>query len=153
MSPVTKKKKNEWIEWIKAIFIAIIIAFILISFVFSTSVVECDSIDPTLFDGDRIVFNIFIYLIRKHDRDDIVIIQKLFKNYVISIIALSCETIELKNHTLYINGSEYEQMYIDEEAKTNTGNFGPYDIPEESYFVMGDNRAISKDSRNGLGLI
>jgi len=153
MSPVTKKKKNEWIEWIKAIFIAIIIAFLVRSFVFSTSVVEGESMDPTLSDGERIVFNKFIYLISKPEREDIVIIQKPFKNYVKRIIALPGETIEMKNHTLYINGSEYEQMYIDEEAKTNTGNFGPYDIPEESYFVMGDNRAISKDSRNGLGLI
>lgn len=153
MSPVAEAKKNEWIEWAKAILIAIIFAFLLKSFVFSTSVVEGESMDPTLSNGERIVFNKFIYLVGKPDRGDVVIIKRPFKNYVKRIIALPGETIEMRNHILYINGVEYEQLYINKEAQEKTGNFGPYAIPEKNYFVMGDNRAISKDSRNGLGLI
>lgn len=147
------KSRNEWMEWSKAIIFAIVIAILLRTFIFSTSIVEGESMDPTLEDGERIIFNKIVYLVGKPARGDVVIIQHPFKNYVKRIIALPGETVEMKNHELYINDEIYDQPFITEEAKNHTGNFGPLVIPEKSYFVMGDNRAISKDSRNGLGFI
>ncbi|HLR68066.1 signal peptidase I [Virgibacillus alimentarius] len=147
------KKKNEWVEWIKAIVIAIVIAFLLRNFVFATSIVDGDSMAPTLENGERVVFNKFSYLIGDPEHGDIVIIQRPQKNYVKRIIGLPGETIEIVNHDIYINGKKYEENFVNKEAKMLTGNFGPIKIPEGSYFVMGDNRAISKDSRNGLGFI
>lgn len=148
-----EKKKNDGWNGIKAIFIAIILVFILRTFVFSASVVEGGSMAPTLEHGNKIIFNKIVYLIGEPERDDIVIIQRPHKNYVKRIIGLPGEIIEIKNHVLYINDEAYEQSYINEEAILNTGNFGPVEVPKDSYFVMGDNRAISKDSRNGLGFI
>ncbi|MGM8211918.1 signal peptidase I [Virgibacillus sp. W0430] len=147
------KKDNEWIEWGKAIVIALLLAFFLRSFVFATSIVEGESMDPALEDGERVIFNKFIYIISEPDRGDIVIIKRPHKNYVKRIIALPEETIEMKDHVLYINGIEQKQPFITESAKLLTGNFGPIQVPSQSYYVMGDNRAISKDSRNGLGFI
>ncbi|KKE79005.1 signal peptidase I [Bacilli bacterium] len=149
----SKKQKNEWIEWLKAIVIAIIIAFFLRTFIFATSIVEGESMDPTLEDGERVIFNKLIYLIDEPSRGDIVIIQRPTKNYVKRVIGLPGETIEINEGELYINGERYNQTFLSEEARLQTNNFGPETIPEDSYFVMGDNRAISKDSRNGLGLI
>ncbi|MEN2766618.1 signal peptidase I [Ornithinibacillus xuwenensis] len=148
-----KKGKNEWVEWGKAIVIAIILAFLLRSFIFATSIVEGDSMDPTLQDGERVIFNKFVYLIGEPNRGDIVIIQRPEKNYVKRIIGLPGETIEIKNHQLYVNNELYDQRFLTEDAKNHTGNYGPITIPEGRYFVMGDNRSISKDSRNGLGFI
>lgn len=148
-----KKKRNEWLEWIKAVFVAIILVLILRTFVFSASVVEGESMSPTLDDGNKIIFNKLVYLVGEPERADVVIIQRPLKNYVKRIIALPGEVIEIRNHILYINDEVYEQSYISEEAILNTGNFGPIEVPKDSYFVMGDNRAISKDSRNGLGFI
>ncbi|WP_064965380.1 signal peptidase I [Ornithinibacillus contaminans] len=154
MSFLTKtKEKNEWLEWGKAILIAIILAFLLRTFIFATSIVEGDSMDPTLQDGERVIFNKFVYLIDGPDRGDIVIIQRPDKNYVKRIIGLPGETIEIRNHKLYINNDLHEQTFLSEDAKNHTGNFGPITIPKDRYFVMGDNRSISKDSRNGLGFI
>src|SRR5699024_9388655 len=147
------KKQNEWVEWGKAILVAIIITFILHSFVFATSIVEGESMYPALEDGERIVFNKFIYRISEPERGDIVIIQHPEKNYVKRVIGLPNETIEVRDHLLYIDGKEQTQTFVDEYESKFTGNFGPIQIPEHSYFVMGDNRAISKDSRNGLGFI
>lgn len=147
------KKKNEWIEWIKAIIIAIVITFGLKTFIISTSVVEGESMAPTLNDGDRIIFNKLIYLIGEPDRGDVVIIQRTLKNYVKRVIALPGEKIEMKNHILYIDDQQYDQSFIAESARKHTGNFGPIEVPDDQYFVMGDNRAVSKDSRNGLGFI
>lgn len=147
------KKKNEWMEWIKAILVALILVLILRTFVFSASVVEGESMSPTLEHGNKIIFNKFVYLIGEPQRNDVVIIQRPLKKYVKRVIGLPGEVIEIRNHVLYIDDEAYEQSYISEEAILNTGNFGPIEVPEDSYFVMGDNRAISKDSRNGLGFI
>src|SRR5699024_10813112 len=75
------------------------------------------------------------------------------KTYVKRIIGLPGETIFVKDHTLYINDEVYEQTFLTEDTLIRRGNFGPIRIPNDSYFVMGDHRAISKDSRNGLGFI
>lgn len=148
-----KKKRNEWIEWGKAIIIAVLLAFFLKSFVFATSIVEGESMEPTLQNGERVIFNKLVYIIGEPSRGDIVIIERPLKNYVKRVIGLPGEKIEMKNHELYINDELYEQSFISEEAINRTGNFGPITVPEDSYFVMGDHRAISKDSRNGLGFI
>jgi len=140
-------------EWGKAIVIAILLAFIIRTFVFATSIVEGESMYPALEDGERIVFNKLIYIVSEPSRGDIIIIQHPHKNYVKRIIGLPNETIEMRNHTLYINGVEQDNSYVNDYDALLTGNFGPITLPEESYFVMGDNRAISKDSRNGLGFI
>lgn len=153
MSSLAEPKKNEWIEWGKAIIIAIFLAFILRTFVFATSIVEGDSMYPALEDGERIIFNKLVYIVSEPKRGDIVIIQQPQRNYVKRIIGLPNEVIEMKDHDLFINGEKQPTSFVDEYDTMLTGNFGPIKIPEDSYFVMGDNRAISKDSRNGLGLI
>lgn len=108
---------------------------------------------PVLEEGDRVVFNKAAYLFEAPERGDIVIIQRPIKNYVKRIIALPGETIEVKNNTLFINGNQYTQHFLTEKEIKKTTDFGPITIPSDSYFVMGDNRMISKDSRNGLGLV
>lgn len=146
-------KKSEWLDWLKAIIIAVMIALFLKTFVFTTSIVEGESMEPVLEDGERVIFNKMIYMIGEPKRGDIVFIQRPAKNYVKRIIGLPKETLEIYQGELYINGEKHPQAYLNEEAKQLTGNVGPITIPDNSYFVMGDNRAISKDSRNGLGLV
>lgn len=154
MSSLTQaREKKEWVEWGKAILIAIILAFLLRTFIFATSIVEGDSMDPTLQDGERVIFNKLIYLVDEPDRGDIVIIHRPEKNYVKRVIGLPGETIEIRNHQLYINNELYDQTFLTEDAINHTGNYGPITVPRGRYFVMGDNRSISKDSRNGLGFI
>ncbi|GAB3068403.1 signal peptidase I [Virgibacillus ainsalahensis] len=147
------KRKNEWIEWGKAILIALLIAFILRSFVFATSIVEGESMEPTLENGERVIFNKIVYLLDEPERGDVVIIERPSKNYVKRVIGLPGETIAVNGSELYINGEKYEQTFLDEGYLRQSGNFGPIEIPQDSYYVMGDNRSVSKDSRNGLGFI
>ncbi|HLR01961.1 MAG TPA: signal peptidase I [Virgibacillus sp.] len=147
------KKKSEWLEWTKAIIIAVLLAFFLRTFVFATSIVEGESMDPTLENGERVIVNKFVYLFGEPERGDIVIIQRPTKNYVKRVIGMPGETVKMENHSLYIDDKKYTERFINQDAIDHTGNFGPVTIPDDSYFVMGDNRAISKDSRNGLGFI
>ncbi|TRM12234.1 signal peptidase I [Lentibacillus cibarius] len=147
------KKKNEWLEWGKAILIAIILALFLRTFIFATSIVDGESMEPTLEDGETVLFNKFTYLFEEPEREDIVIIKRPLKNYVKRVIGLPGETISVKNKTLYIDGEAYNQSFLNNERLKMTGHVGPVKVPKDNYFVMGDNRAISKDSRNGLGFI
>ncbi len=76
------------------------------------------------------------------------------------LIGLPGDTVQMKDDTLYINGKKVSEPYLSENRKEAeavgvklTGDFGPVKVPEGKYFVMGDNRQRSMDSRNGLGLI
>lgn len=143
----------EWFEWVKAILIALILVFLLRSFVFATSIVEGTSMVPALENGERIIFNKFIYLVSEPKRGDIIIIEQPNKNYVKRIIGMPGETIEGNNFQILIDGEEQELTFVERANYLLSGNFEPVLIPDDYYFVMGDNRALSKDSRNGLGLI
>ena len=88
-------KKEIW-KWTKAIVIAIILAFLLRTFVFATSIVEGTSMNPTLHNGERVIFNKAVYLIGSPDRGDIVIIQHPHKNYVKRIIGLPMKLSKVK---------------------------------------------------------
>lgn len=150
---MTTHDNNSLIGWIKAFLIAAVIAVLLNTFIFSSSIVEGISMEPTLQDEDRIIFNKLIYLVSEPGRGDIVMIKKDNKNYVKRIIGMPGESIKMSNHNLYINNEEQHQTYVDRHGDILTGSFGPTEIPHDYYYVIGDNRAVSKDSRNGLGLI
>lgn len=150
---VSQNVRNEVWEWAKAILFALLIAFLIRHFVFATSIVEGTSMDPTLEDGERVLYNKMVYLIGEPSRGDIVIIQRPNKNYVKRVIGLPNDEITVKDHNLYVNGKAIPQKYLHQDAIKQTNDFGPVIVPEGKYFVMGDNRSISKDSRTGLGFI
>src|SRR5690625_7181683 len=100
MSSVAETKNNhEWLDWVKAIIIAILLAFLLRTFVFATSVVEGESMYPALEDGEKIIFNKLIYMISDPERGDIVIIQHPQKKYMKRIVSLQNQTIEIDDNT------------------------------------------------------
>ncbi|MEC0495369.1 signal peptidase I [Bacillus glycinifermentans] len=156
------KKKNSLFEWVKAIVIAVALALLIRTFLFEPYLVEGTSMDPTLHDGERL----FVYKTVKYagelKRGDIVIIDGDEKNvhYVKRLIGLPGDTVQMKDDTLLINGKKVDEPYLSHNKKEAeevgvklTGDFGPVKVPEGKYFVMGDNRQRSMDSRNGLGLI
>lgn len=157
MSNVAAELKS----WLKAIVIAIVIAFIVHSFIFSSYTVEGQSMEPTLFNNEKMIVSKMDF-IHSFEHGDIIIIEGLQEGifYVKRLIGLPGDTIEMKADVLYVNGKEVAEDYLYEkkaiahsQGNLLTGNFGPLTVPEGEYFVMGDNRLNSTDSRNGLGLI
>lgn len=138
---------------IKILIAFFIVGFLTQVFVFHSSIVQGESMLPIMEEGDRVIFNKAAYLFEDPERGDIIIIQRPIKNYVKRIVAMPGETIEVRDNVLFINGKKHQQSYLPESEIKKTTDFDAITVPHNSYFVMGDNRLISKDSRNGLGFI
>jgi signal peptidase I len=156
---MNNKTKREAKSWGKSLFVAFGIAMIVRTFLFSPYLVEGSSMEPTLHNQEKILVNKLNWTDSFHI-GEIVIIKGKEENYVKRIIGLSGDTIVMKNDKLTINGVLFEESYLSQNrelAKQTgsqlTGDFGPITVPKNKYFVMGDNRLYSKDSRNGLGFI
>lgn len=168
---VQGKLKNELVEWIKAIAFALLVAFVIKQFLFTPVLVKGASMEPTLEENDRVIVNKIGPKFKSVDRFDIVVINNVMidneeKNIIKRIIGLPGDKIEYKNDQLYINGEKYSEPYLDQYKKelNDTGSLtydftleqdlGETTVPEGYYFVLGDNRRKSNDSRNPeLGFI
>lgn len=154
------KKKNETLEWVKALLIAFGIFAIIRLFLFTPIVVDGISMMPTLEHGDKMIVNKISYTIGEPDRFDIVVFHAPEgKDFIKRVIGLPGDTVEYKDDVLYINGKKYEEPYLDTYKKeisegTLTEDFTLVEkiqretVPEGYVFVMGDNRRKSKDSRH-----
>lgn len=152
------KKSQEIISWGKSVFIAFAIVVVVRTFVFAPYIVDGASMEPTLHDQEKIFVN--KVNTDQIDREDIVIIKGEDENYVKRIIGLPGDMIEIREDQLLINGVVHNEEYLEEnreqaneQGSVLTGDYGPVLVPEGHYFVLGDNRLRSMDSRNGLGFI
>ncbi|MCG5103509.1 signal peptidase I [Oceanobacillus alkalisoli] len=160
------KKKNEWIEWTKALLVALGLAFIVRMFLFAPIIVDGPSMLPTLHDRDQMIVNKFSYYFNDPERFDIVVFHASSqKDFIKRVIGLPGEHVAVNDDVLYINGEPVEQDFLPvNENDANTidsvrNDFaleeipGNYDvIPEGHVLVLGDNRGNSTDSRM-IGLI
>ena len=133
--------------WVKVIVSAIIIALLVDFLIIANAVVPTGSMETTIPAGSRIMGLRLYYDFNEPERGDIVIFKypdDESVDYLKRIIGLPGETVEIIRGKVYINGELLDEPYLSEEP---TGDFGPYQVPEDSYFMLGDNRAVSKDSR------
>ena len=140
--------KTEIISWIKLILSAFVIAFILKTYIFQVALVNQISMEPTLHEGQVLIIAKINYLFKDPARGEIVVLKDELENkYLIKrVIGLPGEVIEIKNDKVYINGEELKPDYT--EAPTQDNGFLKSKVPEGKYFVMGDNRLHSRDSRS-----
>ena len=141
---------REILDWIIVIVVSAVLAFALDKFIIVNAKIPSASMEPTIMTGDRLIGNRLAYLNEDPQRGDIVIF--LFPDnekelFIKRVIGLPGETVEIKDGEVYINDSATP---LDESAYLTTiplGDFGPYKVPEGAYFMMGDNRNNSMDSR------
>lgn len=133
--------------YIKLLAIAIVAALLINNFVIVNAEVPTGSMNNTIMEGDRLIGFRFSYLFSLPKRGDIIIFKypdDETQNYVKRVIGIPYDTVEIKNGVVYVNNSAIDEPYLKEPMR---GNFGPYILSEDQYFVMGDNRNDSKDSR------
>lgn len=145
----SQKIKKELIDIIKTIVIAIIVAFIITNFIIVNAIVPTGSMKNTIMPNDRLIAFRLSYLFSSPERGDIIVFRAPDDEemlYVKRIIGMPGETINIIDGKVYINDSEQplDDEYIMEDM---LGSFGPYTVPEDSYFMLGDNRNDSQDSR------
>ena len=140
--------KIEIMSWIKTILLALALAVFINNVVIVNAVVPSGSMENTIMVEDRIVAFRLSYFFSEPERGDIVIFRYPDNEeilYVKRVMGLPGDVLEIIDGTLYINGEAYEnEEYLKEEM---IGSFGPYTVPDESYFMLGDNRNDSLDSR------
>ncbi len=163
------KTKSKVREYIEAILLAIVIAFFIRTFVIQAYKIPSGSMKPTLQIGDHILVSKFNYGVKlpflrstlipigTPKRGDILVFiypEDRSKDFIKRLIGLPGDTIEIRNKKIFLNGvplNDTHGVYVDNLIIPGSvqprDNFGPVTVPEESIFVMGDNRDESYDSR------
>lgn len=164
-----KDKKRLVREYAEAIIIALIAALIIRAYVIQAFKIPSGSMIPTLLIGDHILVNKFIYgtpipfsdkrvlIFKKPERGDIIVFkypENPKKDFIKRVVATGGDKIESRNKVIYVNGDKLSEPYAQhtDNAMLPTGislrdNFEPITVPANKFFVMGDNRDQSHDSR------
>jgi len=165
-----KKNKKELVwEYTKAVVTALLLALFIRAYFVQAFKIPSGSMIPTLLVGDHILVNKFIYgttlpfsdrrvlVFRKPEKGDIIVFkypEDRSRDFIKRVIAVEGDVIESKNKVIYVNGKAVSEPYAQHtDSSLRPGgieprdNFGPYIVPKEKYFMMGDNRDQSYDSR------
>ncbi len=148
-----QSKTKEIIDFCTPIVIAVVVAILLKLFVFANAVIPTGSMLNTIQKKDRVIASRLAYINEEPQRYDVVI----FKNpdnekvyYTKRIIGLPGETVEVIKGIVYVTKTDGKTIQLDDSFVTNcvpTGDYGPFNVPDGCYFMMGDNRNESWDSR------
>jgi signal peptidase I len=150
---MTDGARRELLEWGKALVVAVVLALAIRTFLLQPYRVEGTSMVPTLHDGERLFLNRIVYRLHPPKRGDVVVIPLPDEGISIvkRIIGLPGDAVEIKNGSVWIDGTQLVEPYL---AGPTLGNFGPVQVPEGRVFVLGDNRQASRDSRySSVGFI
>lgn len=139
------------LEWVFIIALAFGISLLINKYVIETTEVVGESMSPYLVEGDRLLVNKIAYIISEPKRGDVIVFDPEIdnKSFVKRVIALPGETIDIQNGVVYINGEVLNEEYLHDIGTFTsvTTKKMPYLLGNDEYFVMGDNRSVSYDSR------
>lgn len=152
-TPQSDKHKHsalrEVLSWVLVVVVAFVAATLLQTFVVVNATVPTGSMLNSIQEGDRVMASRLSYISSNPERGDIAIFRfpdDESKLYVKRVIGLPGDTVLVRDGKVYINGADQPlaEPYVTESS---TGDYGPYQVPADHYFMMGDNRDNSQDSR------
>jgi signal peptidase I len=151
LSPApTQPRKSAGIGlWIRDLLISAGASILIITFLYQPVRVEGTSMLPRLEDRDRLFINKFVYHVAAIERDDVVVFRyprDPEKSYIKRVIALPGDHLRIDHGQVWLNGKQLDESYVPEEYR-DTKSMPEMVVPEDSYFMMGDHRSISSDSR------
>ena len=142
--------RDEFVAWFKTLASAAVYATLIVTFGFQVARVEGQSMAPTLADQDRLIVNKLAYRLGEPQRGDIVMLYYPLnpdKSFVKRVIAEEGDTVRIVDGRVYVNDVPMRDDYVPAEYRSHD-DWGPQVIPEGYYFVMGDHRNNSSDSRH-----
>lgn len=148
-----RQVKKEVLSWAKTILAAVLMVVIVNAFFVVNAQIPSGSMENTLMIHDRLLVNRLAYLREGPQRGDIIVFRSTEGGsglLIKRVIGLPGETVEGIGGTVYVDGAALEEPYRkpEEEALPSfAADFGPFQVPEGCYFMMGDNRLDSYDSR------
>ncbi len=180
-SPASRRDEDSFLSFLRELpvllLVALLLAFLLRTFVVQVFYIPSSSMVPTLEEQDRMVVEKISYLFREPARgevivfagdevptgeasgfDDVVtavgrflgVIPADARDFVKRVIGLPGDTVLIEDGVVSVNGVEIDEPYV---VNGDERSFGPFDVPEGRLFVLGDNRPNSADSRFGLGYV
>lgn len=137
-------------EFLHDLSVAVLFCFFLIAFVAQAFRVQGTSMEPLLLDGERIVVNKFVYRLRPIQRGDVVVFwypRDPSVSFVKRVVGLPGDLVEMRGGELLLNGRAVKEAYLPASFRDDD-NHPPTEVRKGYYFVLGDHRRSSNDSRN-----
>jgi signal peptidase I len=135
--------------WVRDLIVSAVASVLIITFLYQPVRVEGTSMLPRLEDRDRLFINKFVYHISAIERGDVVVFhypRDPEKSYIKRVIALPGDRLRIDHGVVLLNGRRQLESYVPEEYR-DTRSMAEMVVPEGAYFMMGDHRSISSDSR------
>lgn len=157
-----QKPKNEVLEWIKAIAIALVLVILIRWLLFKPFIVDGPSMKPNFHTGERVIVNEILYDIRKPQRGEVIVfhVPSEGRDFIKRVIGVAGDTVKVEGDVVTVNGEPVNETYIQgaiDDAHNNNSLYNNKNFPNEDFtdgtvpeghvFVMGDNRSDSTDSR------
>ena len=143
-----KKEKSALREMAEVVIVALVLAFLIKTFVVGNFWIPSESMVPTIEVNDKVIVTNFSYWFAEPERGDVIVFRFPHdpkKDYIKRCIGLPGETIQFQNSQLYVNGELVEEPYLPDGLEFE--DYGPVQVPEGQYFMCGDNRNHSSDRR------
>lgn len=148
-----RQEKSKLRETVETLLGAVVLAVFIMVFVAQAFTVEGPSMEPTFVTGERILADKLTYRFRDPRRGEVIVFDPPMESdyYIKRIVGIPGDEILIRNGKLYVNGIAASDDYTTGPIPRD---FGPVVVPEDSYFVLGDNRINSKDSRDAsVGMV
>ena len=144
--------RKRWLAWTRDLSVSVLLALVVILFVYQPVRVEGTSMMPSIADEERIFINKFSYRLGLGEiaRGDLVVFWvpgEPAKSYIKRVVGLPGDIIEIRDGTVYVNGHPLREDYVPPEYRTRE-SIPPLRVPAGQYYVLGDHRSASNDSRH-----